>query len=76
MSLRQRTPWKVDSLENREVNTSHVEQPPGAEASVKAAKRRISGRSVAESLDGRRSGGYEPHSIDVPLISATDLTNL
>jgi len=73
---RQRTPWKVDSAENREAHASHVEQPPVAEASVKAAKRRISGRSVAESLDGRRSEGYEPHTISVPLISDTDLANL
>ena len=70
------TPWKVDSLENREAHASHVEQSPGVEASVKVAKRRITGRSVAESLDGRRSEGYEPHTIGVPLISATDLANL
>ena len=29
--------------------------------SVKAAKRRASGRSEAESLDGHRSGGYGVH---------------
>jgi hypothetical protein len=31
---------------------------PAAEAAVRAAKRRASGRSVAQSLDGRWSGGY------------------
>ncbi len=33
-------------------------EPPAAEASVKATQCRASGRSAAQSLDGRRSGGY------------------
>jgi hypothetical protein len=49
--------WKADSLENREAHASHIRPPPGAEMAVKAAKRRASGRSAAESLDGHRSGG-------------------
>jgi hypothetical protein len=39
-------------------------QTPAAEASVRAARppaRRVSGRSAAQSLDGRRSGGYARH---------------
>ncbi len=52
------TTWKLDSLENREAHASHNWIPPGAEVSVKTAKRRDSGRSAAESLDGHWSGGY------------------
>jgi len=56
-----RNTLKVDSLENREAYASHIQPPPGAEVSVKVAKRRASGRSEAESLDGHRSGGYGVH---------------
>ena len=64
---------KVDSLENREAHASHIQPPPGAEASVKVAKRRASGRSEAESLDGHRSEGYGSMIVSALSISATDL---
>lgn len=50
--------FSTDSLENREAHASHIQLSPGAEVSVKVAKRRASGRSAAESLDGHRSEGY------------------
>jgi hypothetical protein len=42
----------------RSRHTSHPRKTPAAEASVKATQCRASGRSAAQSLDGRRSGGY------------------
>ena len=64
-----RNPLKVDSLENREAYASHIQPPPGAEVSVKVAKRRVSGRSAAESLDGHRSGGYGVHDSECSMNS-------
>ena len=42
----------------RRRHSSHDQQPPAAEASVRAARRLRVHRSVAQSLDGHRSGGY------------------
>ena len=42
----------------RRIHSSHKWKTPAAEASVKAAKRRASGRSEAQSLYRRRSGWY------------------
>jgi hypothetical protein len=56
----------------RRRHSSHLWHTPAAEASVRAARppaRRASGRSAAQSLDGRWSGGYARHRCPGPVFS-------
>jgi hypothetical protein len=55
----------VDSRENREAHASHAQATPGAQVSVRAAKRRVRGRSAAENLDGDQNGGYAAPPVDI-----------
>ncbi len=67
-------PSNACSSNMRRRHSSHDQQPPAAEASVKAARFLRVHRSEAESLDGRRSGGYFGHRCRWPVFSTSSRT--
>ena len=62
------------SGERRSRHAPHDQLTPAAEASVRATQCRASGRSEAQSLDGRRSAGYFGHQRPGPVFSASSRT--